>query len=68
MNRKDQLKKKLKGMIVMTDWGYSMSLPEFAKVLDETPKSLKVQMLKKKIVGDRDPSGGKAFPDRKSVV
>jgi hypothetical protein len=63
MNRKDILKSKIKGKIVKTDWGYDMTINEFALILDEKPTTLKAVMIGKKVVGDNTPAGGRAFPD-----
>ena len=66
--RKEILKSKLKGKLIQTDWGYNMTINEFAKVIGETDKSLKAVMVGKQVSGDMSPSGGTAIPNPNKIT
>ena len=53
------------GKVFYMTWGYGMSLVEFVRVVDETPKTVTVVKLKTNVIGDTDPSGGKIMPINK---
>jgi len=52
----------MKGKILHTSWGYSMTLNDYCVVVEETPKSVLCKMISVKVTDDAGMGNGKAVP------
>jgi len=52
----------MEGKILHTSWGYSMTLNDYAVVIEETPKSVLCKMIGIKVSEDTGMGSGKAMP------
>ena len=50
--------------IYETSWGYDMTINEYCKVLENTGKTLKCVMVKKKVENDDGLGNGRSTPDQ----
>ena len=58
-----EIKKIKKGDILNTSWGYDMTINDYCKVMDNTGKTIKCQMIGKKVTSQDQGTIERAIPD-----
>ncbi len=54
--------------ILYCSWGYSMTLVDYAKIIGETPKSVRCVLIQARVENDCGRGEGKAYPEKDNVV
>lgn len=56
------------GDIIWASWGYNMTINDYAKVLENTGKTLKCVMISTKVFDDNGMGGGRSVPAPEKVT